>query len=202
LLPRKSRPRAEGRWPKGRGPSAVFFRFAIIGATAFGGGSATNLAIRQMCVHQGWLTEQEFLDVVVLSRVTPGTTILAEVLLIGRRVCGVRGMVAAVLGMLIPAVAVTIGLSAVYDVVSRSSAATLPLRCVIGAAAGFSLAMMVLLTRDTLRRNRPIRGPLIFLAYVGLGLLVHDPVIVIAVALVLGALCPSLFPPRADDDEP
>ena len=66
-----------------------------IGATAFGGGSATIVAMRQLALRKSWMTEEEFLETVVLSRVTPGITILAQVILIGKRVDGARGAVAA-----------------------------------------------------------------------------------------------------------
>jgi chromate transport protein ChrA len=49
-----------------------------IGATAFGGGSATTVAMRRSALRRGWLTEDDFLDTVVLSRLTPGITILAQ----------------------------------------------------------------------------------------------------------------------------
>ncbi|HEV7627746.1 MAG TPA: chromate transporter, partial [Streptomyces sp.] len=75
--------RSDGRPPDHRWP-AVLLGFARIGSTSFGGGSATTMAMRTLTLKQGWLTESEFLDTVVLSRLTPGITILAQALLIGR----------------------------------------------------------------------------------------------------------------------
>jgi len=71
-----------------------------IGATAFGGGSATIVAMRQLSLRKRWLSEEEFLETVVLSRVTPGITILAQVILIGKAIDGIRGAVAGLIGML------------------------------------------------------------------------------------------------------
>ena len=80
----------------------VFLGMLHIGATAFGGGSATIVAMRQLALRRQWLTEEEFLDTVVLSRVTPGITILAQVILIGKKVDGWRGILARLAGMLLP----------------------------------------------------------------------------------------------------
>lgn len=82
---------------------AVLVVFVKIGSTAFGGGSATIAAMRQACLRYGWMTEPQFLDIVILSRLTPGISILAQTLLIGRSVAGVAGMFAALAGLLTPA---------------------------------------------------------------------------------------------------
>src|SRR5471030_282006 len=76
--------------------------FAKIGTTSFGGGSATIAAIRQACIRHGWMSEQQFIEIVVLSRLTPGISILAQTLLIGRAVAGIAGMFAALIGLLTP----------------------------------------------------------------------------------------------------
>jgi chromate transporter len=197
--------RLAGRRPALRLPGGgwfpVFLGFLKIGATSFGGGSATIVAMRQLALKRGWLTEQEFLDTVVLSRLTPGITILAQVLLIGKKVCGIRGMVAAVVGLMLPAISITIGLAQVYNVVSGSPSAATPLRCVAGVAAGFAVALALQLLRDTLRRSHLLLGPVMVLGYVGLTLLVNNPLIILVTAIAAGAALPSLFRSRAGADE-
>jgi chromate transporter len=180
----------------------VFLVFLKIGATAFGGGSATIVAMRQAAVRRGWLTEPEFLDTVVLSRLTPGITILAQVLLIGRKVCGVRGMLAAAVGLMLPAISITILLAKLYEVVSGSSRAAAPLRCIAAVAAGFAIAMALQLLRDTFARSQRILGPVAFVAYVGLALIVSNPVFILLIAIAAGVLLPRLFETRTDDAEP
>lgn len=179
--------------PSGRQWLQVLWEMLKIGAIAFGGGSATTFALRKASLRRGWLTEDEFLDTVVLSRLTPGITILAQVILIGKHVCGWRGIIAGLAGMLAPAVVITIALTKIYQIVSASPAAAAPLRCVAGAAAGFAVALCLQLLRDTLARSPRIRGPLIFLAYVGLALLIDNVEIFLVVAIALGVGVPRLF---------
>jgi chromate transporter len=181
---------------RGRPWLGVFLGMLRIGATAFGGGSATIVAMRQLALKRRWLTENEFLDTVVLSRLTPGITILAQVLLIGRKVCGVAGMVAGTVGMMLPAVAITIGLALVYDSVSHLPGAAAPLACVAAVAAGFAVALALQLLRDTLAVSHRWRGPLAFAGYVGVGALVGNPELVLVVAVVAGVALPAAFPDR------
>jgi chromate transporter len=189
------RPRSDGqpthpRW------LAVLLGFARIGATSFGGGSATIVAMRALTVRRGWLSEQEFLDTVVLSRLTPGITILAQAILIGRAVAGLPGLLAALFGLMTPAVVITVGLAQVYDLVTALPGAAVPLRAVSGLAAGFAVALAVQLLRDTLARSHRWRGPLLFAGYVGLAFLINNPVVVLLVGLVLGVAVPKLFAGR------
>ena len=179
----------------------VFLEMLKIGTTAFGGGSATIVAMRQMVLRRRWLTEDEFLDTVALSRLTPGITILAQVLLIGRSVCGLRGVLAAMTGMLLPSIVITVGLTRLYQVVQHSPNAAVPLKCLAGAAAGFAIALFLQLLRDTLRRVHKMRGPAMFLVFTGIGLLVNNAEIVLAAAIAAGVAVPYLFKERTEDDE-
>ncbi|OPX13298.1 hypothetical protein B1790_01150 [Mycobacterium sp. AT1] len=167
-----------------------------IGATAFGGGSATIVAMRQLALNRKWLTEDEFLDTVVLSRVTPGITILAQVILIGRKVDGIRGVAAALVGMLLPSITITIVLARLYVLVRDKPWSVEPLTMVAAVAAGFAVALALLLLKDTLAVDRHWRGPVGFLAYAALGAIVPNPVLMLVAAVVAGLSFPRLFLPR------
>lgn len=179
----------------------VLVGFGRIGMTAFGGGSATTVAIRELALRREWLTEDEFLDTMVLSRLTPGISILAQALLIGRKVAGGRGLVAALAGLLLPAIVITVALAAGYHEVSRLPAAATPLRAVAGMAAGFAIALAVQLLRDTLRRSHRVRGPLLFAVYLGLAFVIDNPLILLLVAIAAGVALPGVFRGRGDNRE-
>lgn len=178
---------------------AVLLGFARIGATSFGGGSATTVGMRDMVLRRGWLDEDEFLDTMVLSRLTPGITILAQALLIGRAVAGIRGMVAALVGLMLPAVVITVALAGVYHELSNLPSAATPLRAVAGVAAGFAVALAVQLLRDTLKRTHVHRGPILFVVYLGLALIVDNPLVILVIAIGAGVAFPGLFAGRDDE---
>ena len=178
---------------------AVFLGMLRIGATAFGGGSATIVAMRQLALRKSWMTEEEFLETVVLSRVTPGITILAQVILIGKRVDGARGAVAGLIGMLLPSITITILLAKLYVVLQDKPWSAHPMQMVAAVAAGFAVALALLLLKDTLAVDRHWRGPVAFLAYVGLGALLPNPVLILVAAVGAGLLAPRLFLARDGD---
>jgi chromate transporter len=171
-----------------------------IGATAFGGGSATIVAMRQLTLRKGWLTEEEFLETVVLSRVTPGITILAQVILIGKKVDGVRGIVGALIGMLLPSITITILLARLYIALQDKPWSKHPLELVAAVAAGFAVALALLLLKDTLAVDRHWRGPVGFVAYLALGAVVPNPLLILLAAVVAGLLAPGLFVSHEDGD--
>jgi chromate transporter len=179
----------------------VFLGMLRIGATAFGGGSATIVAMRQLALRKRWLTEDEFLETVVLSRVTPGITILAQVILIGKKVDGLRGIVAGVIGMLLPSITITILLAHLYVLLKDKPWSVGPLAMVAAVAAGFAVALALLLLKDTLVVDRHWRGPVAFLAYVALGAAVPNPVLMLVAAVVAGLLFPALFVSKEDSED-
>jgi chromate transporter len=177
----------------------VFLGMLRIGATAFGGGSATIVAMRQLSLRKHWLGEEQFLETVVLSRVTPGITILAQVILIGKMVDGIRGAIAGVVGMLLPSVTITILLARLYLALQDKPWSKHPLEMVAAMAAGFAVALALLLLKDTLAVERHWRGPLGFVAYVALGAALPNPVLILAAAVIAGLVAPRLF--VSDDAE-
>jgi chromate transporter len=179
----------------------VFLGMLRIGATAFGGGSATIVAMRALALRKKWLTEAEFLETVVLSRVTPGITILAQTILIGKKVDGLRGILAALVGMLLPSITITILLARLYVAVKDKSWSAGPVEMVAAVAAGFAVALALLLLKDTLVADRHWRGPLGVLAYVALGAVVPNPVLMLVAAVGAGLLFPGLFVSKVDDSE-
>ena len=171
----------------------VFLAFARIGATSFGGGSATIAAMRQTSLRRGWLDEDAFLDTVVLSRLTPGITILAQALLIGRTVAGVSGMFTAILGLMAPSITITITLAWVYTRVSDLPGAAVPLAAVAACAAGFAIALALQLLRDVLRRGRLLHGLMLFGGFLVLALLIENPLVLMGIAVVVALIAPQLF---------
>jgi chromate transporter len=149
--------------------------------------------MRRMSIQRGWMTEKEFVDSLVLSRLTPGISILAQVLLIGRAVCGVPGMIAGIVGLMAPSLAITLTLAWLYELISQWPAAQTPLHAVTGVAAGFAVALALQLMRDILTRHRLLLSTALFAGYVALALIIHDPLIVMGFSIAVALAFPGLF---------
>lgn len=119
----------------------LFRTWLTIGATSFGGGSATQLLIQQHFVEKlKWLTPAEFAEDWAVVQFAPGINLLAIAILIGRRVGGAAGIALSMLGMLLPAAGITIVMTALYTRVRDLPQIAGALRGITPALVGMSLA--------------------------------------------------------------
>lgn len=94
----------------------LFRTMLIISAFTFGGGFViVSLMKRRLVDDLHWLEEDEMLDMAALAQSAPGAIAVNAAILVGRRVAGVPGLIAAVAGTLIPPVALLSGLSFLYE---------------------------------------------------------------------------------------
>lgn len=122
---------------------SLFVIWLKIGATSFGGGVATQLLIYRNFVSQrGWMTPDEFAQDWAIIQFAPGINLIALAVTIGRRFGGAAGIAVSVLGMLAPAVAITIAMTALFVRVRDLPAVTGALRGITPALVGLSVAFL------------------------------------------------------------
>ena len=81
----------------------LFSSMLTISAFTFGGGFVIVSLMKKKFVDTlRWLTEDEMLDMTALAQSAPGPIAVNAAILVGRRIAGVPGMLAAVAGTLIP----------------------------------------------------------------------------------------------------
>jgi len=143
----------------------------LLGLQSFGGGAATLYLIRRAVVdEQGWLTEAEFARDFAICHVTPGINQFSLTLLIGRRVAGLSGALVSLLGLVLPSVAITILLTAVYARYRDLPAVQAGLRGVVPATVGLGVLAAWQIARPQLRESRDEgRSSLVFSALLLVG---------------------------------
>lgn len=77
----------------------LVWTFFKIGVISFGGGWTIVGIIKQEVLARAWLSEETFADVVAIAQVTPGPVALNTATLVGFRVSGLAGAIAASLGV-------------------------------------------------------------------------------------------------------
>ena len=92
---------------------AVFLGFVSIGMASFGGGLAAWIR-REVVQRRGWLDDQQFLSGYALSQLVPGATNVNLSVFIGTQLRGVRGAIAAVVGLTALPVAIVLALGGIY----------------------------------------------------------------------------------------
>lgn len=81
----------------------LFLCFFKIGAFTFGGGYAMLALLENEFVEKkGWLTKDEFLDMLAIAESTPGPIAINSATFIGYKTAGVIGSAAATLGVVLP----------------------------------------------------------------------------------------------------
>ena len=88
---------------------AAFFR---IGAFTFGGGYAMIPLIQKEAVEKnGWVTDDDILEIIAIAESTPGPIAINSATFVGYRTAGVLGSVAATLGVVLPSFVIIYAIS-------------------------------------------------------------------------------------------
>ena len=85
----------------------LFWTYLKIGTFTLGGGYAMlPLIQREVVDRQHWIDEQEFLNMIALAQAAPGLIAVNSAIFIGHRIAGWKGVVATVLGAVLPSVVI------------------------------------------------------------------------------------------------
>lgn len=118
----------------------LFLVFAGMSVMLFGGGYVFIPLIQKIVVDgHGWVTNQEFIDAIAMSQITPGP-ILVSAAFIGLKVAGFAGAVAATLGIYIPPALLMVGSTRVLGYIKKSQAIRAALRGIRPAVVGMIAA--------------------------------------------------------------
>ena len=87
----------------GRLMGKLFWDFLKLGLFTIGGGMAMIPQMQRLASEDNrWLSREEVVDCIALSQSLPGIIAINMATYIGRRICGVRGAVAATTGVVLP----------------------------------------------------------------------------------------------------
>ena len=90
----------------------LLFTFAFIGLFSFGGGYAMiPLIQKEIVTVHGWLTLEQFTDIIAVSQSTPGPLAVNAATYVGYQTSGLLGATVATLGLMLPAFVLIISLA-------------------------------------------------------------------------------------------
>lgn len=85
----------------------LFMVFFKIGAFTIGGGYAmVPLIQEEICSKKKWSTDEEFLDIIAIAQSLPGVLAVNTAAILGYKLFGIKGVLAAVLGAILPSFAI------------------------------------------------------------------------------------------------
>jgi len=162
----------------------IFLEFLLIGATSFGGGVVAYLR-NSLVTKRAWLGDREFVELLAISQSLPGLNSTNMAILVGDRLCGIRGALAAIAGMCLPGGLLMFVVGMVYHQHGDHPLITAALKGVAAAAVGLILATAVQLGKRSLEGS----ADLVFVALTIIGVnRLHQSVLTVLVAVGLVAI--------------
>ncbi len=92
----------------------LFISFFKIGLFGFGGGLAILSLIQMEVEAHGWMTQQEFVDIVAVSQVTPGPFGINCATYVGYTTAGIWGSVLATTAIVLPSLIIMLAICKAY----------------------------------------------------------------------------------------
>lgn len=94
----------------------LFWTYLKIGTFTLGGGYAMLPLIQKEVVERKhWIDEEEFLNMIALAQAAPGLIAVNSAVFIGWRVYGWRGVIATVLGAVLPSFVIILAIAMVFQ---------------------------------------------------------------------------------------
>jgi len=127
----------------------IFTEFLIIGATSFGGGVVAYLR-SGLVEKRNWVDDKEFVELLAISQTLPGLNATNMAMLVGDRLRGVWGALAAIVAICLPGAVLMYIVGMIYHVHGDRPLVVAMLRGVAAAAVGLILATVVQLGKRSL----------------------------------------------------
>ncbi len=94
----------------------LFWTYLKIGTFTLGGGYAMlPLVQKEVVERKRWIDEEEFLNMIALAQAAPGLIAVNSAVFIGWRVYGWRGVIATVLGAVLPSFLIILAIAMVFQ---------------------------------------------------------------------------------------
>lgn len=158
-----------------------------ISTFTFGGGFVIVSLMKQKFVDQlHWIDENEMMDLTALAQTAPGPIAVNAAVLVGRRMGGFAGMLAAVLGTVLPPMAVLLALSACYEAFAENRYAALMLKGMQAGVAAVIFGVVWDLGRKA--ADSPLHIVLMAAAFVAAFVFKVNVVLLLALAVLISIL--------------
>ena len=180
----------------------LFLSFIQIGLFSIGGGYAAMPLIQAQVVEaHGWLSMNEFIDLITIAEMTPGPIAVNSATFVGIRIAGIPGAVVATFGCILPSLFIVSLLSYIYTKYKNISllqsvlASLRPAVVALIASAGISILLKVIFGDGAMAlENVQILGVCLFAgAFFVLRKWKLNPILVMTVCGAIGLLLGAVF---------
>ena len=167
----------------------LFSAMLYISAFTFGGGFVIVTFMKRRFVDElHWISEQEMLDMIALAQSCPGPIAVNAAIQVGWKMGGFAGMIAAVLGTIIPPVAILSVISLFYRLFAENRYIALVLKGMSCGVAAVILDVSVSLGKNVLKAKDWIHPVILIAAFIATFFLKINVIWIILTAAAIGAV--------------
>ncbi len=159
-----------------------------ISAFTFGGGFVIATFVKKKFSDElGWIDESEMLDLIALAQSAPGAIAVNVAILVGWKVFGIIGMIASVLGTILPPMIILTAVSFIYNLIADNMYVAMVLKGMQAGVAAIILSVSIDLAVKVIKEKSILYDSLIVVAFVLSFFFKVNVVFLIIAALLLGA---------------
>ena len=163
--------------------SSMFY----ISAFTFGGGFVIATFVKKKFSDElGWIDESEMLDLIALAQSAPGAIAVNVAILVGWKVFGIIGMIASVLGTILPPMIILTAVSFIYNLIADNMYVAMVLKGMQAGVAAIILSVSIDLAVKVIKEKSILYDSLIVVAFVLSFFFKVNVVFLIIAALLLG----------------
>ncbi|MBR3596542.1 MAG: chromate transporter [Clostridia bacterium] len=158
-----------------------------ISAFTFGGGFVIVTLMKKKFVDDyGWLGEQEMLDITSIAQSTPGAIAVNAAVIVGKKLGGTAGIIAATLGTVIPPIVIITVISFFYNAFAENRYVALVLRGMQAGVAAVILDVVYSLSSGYFKNRKVFEIILIAISFVLVFFFKVNVIIIILAAALIG----------------
>ena len=166
----------------------LFGSMLVISACTFGGGFVIVSLMKKKFVDEyGWLSEAEMLDYTALAQSCPGAIAVNAAILVGWRVGGAAGMLAAVLGTVLPPLGILTVITTFYSAFAGNPHVAMLLSGMQAGVAAVLCDVVLSMGRGVLAQRSAVKNAVMLAAFLAVYAAGVSVAVVILCAGLLGA---------------
>ena len=172
----------------------LFSTFFLIGAFCFGGGYAAIPLIQDTVITNGWMSMNEFMNMIAVAESTPGPVAVNTATYVGFKLVGYSGAAVATIGLCTPAFIIVVALRAFLktqrgkDLVQKLMIGVKPVVVGLIFCAAWSVAKEVTFTDGSVSAGSLLDVVIMVIAFLAIHKFKVNPILLIALAAVLGII--------------
>lgn len=140
----------------------LFLTFLKIGAVSFGGGYVMISLIKEDCLTNGWLTEEELLSFIAVAESTPGPIAVNMATFVGSSIGGIWGALLATFGVVLPSFIIILLTATLLTGLLKYPGVKAALDGIRPAIVGIILATAATIFLSVIFKTKTLDGPVMF----------------------------------------